>query len=196
MDFDEALDELGLDRGTDWASVRAAYRVGIRLVHPDVASGDGAAARRLNEAFGVLEPVFRRHRPMPPPTRTTHVPPQPAAPRASTRHTDIDPLEVSLVDDDGLALVAPADEVFFRLLDALHEEGDVIYADPESNYLEALVHGGAGQLTVSLQGRGGATEAFFTLESLRGDEVPHIETIVRSLAARLRARTSPAAPGP
>ena len=43
----------------------------MRLVHPDLASGDGAAARRLNEAFGVLEPVFRRHRPLPPPTRTT-----------------------------------------------------------------------------------------------------------------------------
>lgn len=194
MDFDEALNELGLDRGTDWVSVRAAYRVGMRLVHPDVASGDGAAARRLNEAFGVLEPVLRRHRPMPPPTRTTHMPAQP--PAAAPRHTDPDPLEVSLVDDDGLTLVAPADEVFFRLLDALREEGEVTYVDPESTYLEALVHGGAGQLTVSLQGRGGATEAYFTLTSLRGDEVPHIETIVRSLATRLRARTPSASPGP
>jgi hypothetical protein len=102
---------------------------------------------------------------------------------------DDEPLEVALVDDDGLTLVAPADEVFFRLLDALHDEGEVIYADPESNYLEALVHGGTGQLTVSLQGRGGATEAFFTLESLRGAEMPRIETVVRSVAARLRART-------
>ena len=184
LDFDDALSVLGLDRSTDWVAVRAAYRARMRLAHPDMASGDAAAARRLNDAFGVLEPVFRRNRPMPPPPGATRAPttsdrpPQPVD----------DPLEVTLVDDDGLALVAPADEVFFRLLDALHEEGEVIYADPESNYLEALIHGGAGQLTVSLQGRGGATEAFFTLESLRGGEVPRIETVVRSLADRLRER--------
>ncbi len=194
MDFDDALDALGLDRGTDWPAVRAAYRAGMRVAHPDIASGDAATARRLNDAFGVLEPVFRRGRSLPPSTRppSTQQPttPQPAAARRPAPvHADDDPLEVALVDDDGLALVAPADEVFYRLLDALHEEGDVIYADPESNYLEALVHGGTAQLTVSLQGRAGATEAFFTLDSLRGDDVPRLETIVRSLADRLRARS-------
>ena len=186
MDFDDALDALGLDRGTDWPAVRSAYRARMRVAHPDVASGDAATARRLNDAFGVLEPVFRRGRPMPPQPGGA----PPAAPRRGAPvRTDDDPLEVALVDDDGLALVAPADEVFYRLRAALHEEGDVIYADPESNYLEALVHGGTAQLTVSLQGRAGATEAFFTLDSLRGDEVPRLETIVRSLADRLRARS-------
>jgi hypothetical protein len=183
MDFDDALDLLGLDRSSDWAAVRGAYRASMRHAHPDVATGDAVIARRLNEAFALLEPVFRRGEPAPPPP----APPPPAraaAPRAAWG----DELDVARVDDDALALVAPAEEVFLRLLDALHELGDVTYADPENGYLEALVCDGDGLLAVSLQGRAEATEAFFTLESLRGSPVPPIERVVREVADVLRAR--------
>jgi hypothetical protein len=197
MDFDDALALLGLDRSTDWSAVRGAYRAAMRVAHPDVASGDAEAARRLNEAFSLLEPVYRRGEAPPPPPAPARAPaadePSSAGPRRAGQHRadlshldDLEVLDVRRVDDDGLALVAPADEVFYRLLEALHDLGDVVYADPEGNYLEALVHGGAGQLAVSLQGRADATEAFFTLESLRGAPVPPIDVVVRAIAERLR----------
>jgi hypothetical protein len=189
MDFDDALALLGLDRSTDWPAVRGAYRAAMRVAHPDVASGDAEAARRINEAFALLEPVFRRGAPAPLPPEPAPVV-RPAPPSRPGRHridlSELDDLDVRRVDDDGLALVAPADEVFYRLLEALHDLGDVVYADPEGNYLEALVHGGAAQLAVSLQGRADATEAFFTLESLRGAPVPPIDVVVRAIADRLR----------
>ena len=186
MDFDDALALLGLDRSTDWPAVRAAYREAMRRSHPDLAHGDAERARLVNEAFGHLEPVYRRGHAAPPP------PAAPASPgparRAAPHVEDLEVLDVRRVDDDGLALVAPADEVFYRLLEALHDLGEVIYADPEGNYLEALVHDGAAQLAVSLQGRADATEAFFTLESRRGDDVPPIDAVVRAIATRLRDR--------
>ena len=176
MDFDDALALLGLDRSTDWPAVRAAYREAMRRSHPDLAHGDAERARLVNEAFGHLEPVYRRGHAAPPSRR-----PAPVV-------DDVELLDVRRVDDDGLALVAPADEVFYRLLEALHDLGEVIYADPEGNYLEALVHDGAAQLAVSLQGRADATEAFFTLESRRGADVPPIDAVVRAIATRLRDR--------
>jgi hypothetical protein len=192
MDFDDALALLGLDRATDWPAVRTAYRSAMRVAHPDVAAGDGEQARVLNAAFALLEPVYRRGVEAPPSASAARsAAPRSTAPRrrrpAPTHVDELAHLDVRRVDDDGLALVAPADEVFLRLLDALHDLGDVTYADPEGNYLEALVHGGAGQLAVSLQGRSDATEAFFTLESLRGDDVPPIDVIVRAIAERLRS---------
>ena len=186
MDFDDALALLGLAGGTDWPAVRGAYRAAMRNAHPDVAPGDGEAARRLNDAFAVLEPVFRRGQPAPPPRGPAVSPTRTAGPRARAWQQAEEPLDVERVDDDALALVAPAEEVFLRLLDALHDLGVVTYADPESSYLEALVCEGRGLLAVSLQGRASATEAFFTLESLRGAPVPPIETVVRSVADALR----------
>lgn len=188
MDFDDALAVLGLDRATNWPAVRAAYRSAMRDAHPDVAPGDGERARVLNDAFAVLEPVYRRGQ-APPPAPAAPPSRDPAPRRRHRAMVDLDEveqLEVRRVDDDGLHLVAPAGEVFLRLLDALHDVGDVTYADPEGNYLEALVHGGAAQLAVSLQGRADATEAFFTLESMRGHDAPPIETVVRAIARRLR----------
>lgn len=184
MHFDDALALFGLDRSTDWPAVRGAYRAAMRVAHPDVASGDTERARRLNEAFAVLEPVYRRGAAAPPPL----APPPSTVSRRGMHRGPLpgDDVELRAVDDDGLALVAPADEVFYRLLDALHDIGEVTYADPEGNYLEALVHGGTGQLEVSLQGRADATEAFFTLESLRGAAVPPIAVVVRAIADRLR----------
>jgi hypothetical protein len=174
MELDDALRMLGLDRTTTWADIRAAYRVRIRAVHPDLTAGSGADAAQLNAAFAVLEPVYRRGVPPPPPTAA------PAPP----------PAEVAHMDDDSLALVAPPDEVFFRLAAAIDEMGAITYADPDGGYLEALVADGTGQLVVSLQGRAHATEAFFTLEQLDSRPTPPIDTVVREIAARLRGRAA------
>jgi hypothetical protein len=178
MDLDDALGTLGLDRSTTWAEIRRAYRARMREVHPDVTAGPGAAAARVNAAFAVLEPVYRRGLPPPPP------PPRPARPPEPDAKDP--PLE--RMDDDGLVLVAPPDEVFLRLATVIDEIGAVTYADPDLGYLEAVVGDGTGQLVVSLQGRAHATEAFFTLEPMDARPVPALETIVRQIAARLRHR--------
>jgi hypothetical protein len=182
--LDDALATLGLARDTTWPEIRAAYRAHIRAVHPDVAAGTAHDAATVNAAFAVLEAAYRRGRtppsvaPAPPPP-----PPRPAAPRGRVADP---PMDLVLVDDDSLALVAPADEVLHRLAAVIDEIGDLTYVDAEAGYLEALVANGAGQLVVSLQGRAHATEAFFTLEPMGAAPVPSIEEVVRELAARLR----------
>jgi hypothetical protein len=184
MDLDDALALFGLRRDTTWPEVRAAYRSRIRAVHPDVAPGASGDAARLNAAFSALERVYRRGE-APPPPRSAPAPPNPSAP-ATTRAPEPPP-DLVAVDDDSLVLEAPADEVFMRLAEALDGIGAVTYSDPDGGYLEAVVGDGTGQLVVSLQGRAFATEAFFTLEPMDTRPAPSIETVVRSIAARLRA---------
>lgn len=162
MDLDDALDSFGLDRAADWPAVRAAYRAAMRVAHPDVSSGDADAARRLNEAFALLRPAYLR---------------------GDARATAV---SMTRVEDDDLVLVAPADEVFPRLLDVLHDIGDVTCADPDGCYLEALIADGAGRLSVELRVRADATEALFTLEAASDAAVPPIDMVVRSIADRLR----------
>jgi hypothetical protein len=189
MELDDALGVFGLDRSTTWAEIRATYRALIRTVHPDVTAGPGADAARLNAAFAVLEPVYRRG--VPPPPRPQSSPPAPTAPWRTPAGIDgLDGLdaEVTAVDDDGLTLVAPPDEVFLRLAAALDEIGAVTYSDADGGYLEAVVADGTGQLVISLQGRAHATEAFFTLEPMDSRPVPAIDTIVRQIATILRRR--------
>jgi hypothetical protein len=180
MELDDALGALGLDRATSWAEIRAAYRARIRAVHPDLTAGPAADAARLNAAFAVLEPVYRRGTPPPPP-------PPPPSPRPPAPG-DLGDAELAYLDDDSLTLVAPPDEVFFRLAAAIDEIGAVTYADADGGYLEALVADGTAQLVVSLQGRAHATEAFFTLEQLDARPAPPIDSIVRQIAAQLRGR--------
>ena len=185
MTLEEALAAFGLGADTTWPEIRRAYRASMRAAHPDVSTAAprtaAATAARLNAAFALLERVYRRGDP-PPPAPT---PPAPPAPKFKPAP----PIDLSVVEDDALALVAPPDEVFLRLAVALDEIGDLTYADSEAGYLEALVAGGTGQLVVSLQGRAHATEAFFTLEPMGAAPVPPIEQIVRAIAYRLRAAT-------
>jgi hypothetical protein len=185
MDLDDALGTLGLGRATTWSEIRREYRARIREVHPDLTSGPGTAAARLNAAFAVLEPVYRRGLPPPPlPPPATPAPPRPSAPPA----WDGMDASVERMDDDGLVLVAPPDEVFLRLASVIDEIGAVTYADADLGYLEAVVGDGTGQLVVSLQGRAHATEAFFTLEPMDARPAPALDAIVRQIAAHLRRR--------
>ena len=102
---------------------------------------------------------------------------------------DDDP-DLHLVDDDGLALVAPHDEVFHRLYAAIDQLGHVSYADEDQGYIEAVLPSpaGANQLVVSLQGRAMHTEAFFTLEPMGNHLAPPIDAVVRSIARLVRSR--------
>jgi curved DNA-binding protein CbpA len=187
MDLDDALAALGLRRDTTWPEVRAAYRTRIRTVHPDVRAGSSADAAVLNTAFATLERVYRRGEPLPP-AREPSAPPTAATPGTRASEPTPPPPDLVAVDDDSLVLEAPADEVFHRLADAIEAIGAITYRDPDGGYLEAVVGDGTGQLVVTLQGRAFATEAFFTLEQMDTRPAPRIETVVRSIAARLRAR--------
>jgi hypothetical protein len=181
MRLGDALDVLGVDAATPWAEVRRAYRERIRRWHPDVAGPHaGPSAALLNEAFRLVRAAVERgDHPTVAPVRTVTEPePPPGRPGG-----------VALVDDDGLALVAPPDEVFDRIHMALHSVGHVTYVDPEAGLLECLLElegRSPSQLTVSLQGRGETTEAFFTLESIDASVAPPLPDVVRLLAERLR----------
>jgi hypothetical protein len=169
--------------------VRRAYRERIRLLHPDVAGPSSAAvAARTNEAFRVVRAavVAGEHPVVPTPGGGAGDDAVTVAPCPDRDG----PVEVAVVDDDGLALVAPPDEVFDRLHAVLHTVGQVTYVDPEGGLLECLLETEGhptSRLTVSLQGRGASTEAFFTLESLDAASAPPLPAVVRLLAGRLRA---------
>ena len=142
---------------------------------------------RLNAAFTLLEPIYRRGEG----TRPTVASPADVADPAPNGDApdDSDRIDLAALDDDGLILVAPADEVFLRLHHALDRVGDVTYADPEAGYLEALVQPsgyGPAQLAVSLQGRANGTEVWFTLEALGPHQGAPIADVVRLVARLVR----------
>jgi hypothetical protein len=190
MTPEQALALFGLEPDTTWTEIRTRYRTEVRAWHPDV-RGDSPRTHSmtadLNAAFTLLEPIYRRGlgpKPAPTPTPSQHAPAEPP-----TDPSMDEPVDLAHLDDDGLALVAPADEVFLRLHHALDRMGEVIYADPEAGYLEALVQPagyGPGQLAVSLQGRAHATEAFFTLEALGPEDAAPIADVVRLVARMVR----------
>jgi hypothetical protein len=185
VQLQEALEVLGVHPTTPWPEVRIAYRDRIRRLHPDVAGpGSGAHAARTNEAFRVVRAaVAGGAHPAPQPTPVI---------RPDLRLPDA--VEVAVLDEEGLELVAPPDEVFDRLHAALHAVGQVTYVDPGGGLLECLLETEghpASQLTVSLQGRGATTEAFFTLESLDARAAPPLPAVVRLLAQRLREMPLP-----
>ena len=173
VDVDDALLVLGLDRATDWPSVRAAYRRRMRTVHPDRAAGDATKARQVNAALAVLEPVYRQ--------RWAE---RAASPSPSFATTSA----AAVLDDHELALVAPPDELLHRLVDALSHFGDIESVDLRAGVVEALVLDGAGHLTITLHDAAGtgADMAEFVLASRSGGPLPPIETLVRALAARVR----------
>lgn len=186
MDFDDALAVFGLNRAATWEDVRSRYRDAMWREHPDLVQGDGESARVLNDAFAVLELVYRLD-----PARRPRVeaetdhPPGSGWPRDAVAADD--PVDEVVIADDGLALIAPADEVFGRLLNALGELGQVVVADPEAKYLEVALPANTGTLSVDLQGRNSATEAFFTLQTPPGQQPLHLDELVRFIAHLVRS---------
>lgn len=178
MDPSEARARLGVEPGTPWGEVRAAYRRLIRTHHPDVGGSRPDAGERtaaITEAYAVLRAARAAGAGAEPP------PPEPVP----------DPLDYRVVDGGTLALAVPAAEAFFALLEVAHDVGEVTYVDPDVGLLETIVQlegGPVCSLVVTLQGRGdGTTEAFCTLEPLGKGPSPATTAAVEVLGGRLSA---------
>lgn len=178
MDLATARSVLGVGTRDGWADIRAAYRQRIGRAHPDRAGGDTRQAARLNIAYATL--VRARRAGM-----LDHAPADPVAATAPP-HAAGPPAEV--LDGDTVHLAVPPDEAFVRLVEACHEIGDVTYVDRSCAILEALVRvegEGVCSLVISLQGRGGGTDAFCTLESIERVASPPVHDVVAALVAAL-----------
>ena len=164
---------LGVADGEGWAEVRAAYRRRIRTAHPDAhATGDAAAAVRLNEAYAVL----RRARQGGTPGAAPVPPPPPPPPEVG----------VAVLGNDTVLLAAPPDEALAVLLEGAHRVGSVSYVDRSCGIFEAVVRqdGEACSLVVTVQGRAHGTEALLTLEALeRVASLPTERVLVRLVEA-------------
>lgn len=159
VDTDEARAVLGVEAGTPWAEVKRAFRRRLRAVHPDVAGND--ATGRTARLIEAYEALR-------------------AAPGLAP---------FSVVGNDTIAFDGPAEDVFFRLLEAAHHIGEVTYVDADAGLLETVVQlegGPTASLVVTLQGRGnGATEAFCTLEPIGSSAALPASAAVEVLATHL-----------
>lgn len=183
--------EVGLD--DPWEDVRRAYRDHIRAHHPDHAgprSADRAAV--IIEAYAVLV----AHRSGAAPIAEPAAPPTAPAPAPSARVLwSEEPLGgapgVTRVDDDTLALDAPAEETFRWLTEAAHDIGEITYVDRSVPILEVLCRfegEPATSLVITLQGRADGTEAFCTAESIEARPAPPTAAVVDLLELALRRR--------
>jgi len=150
----EAATVLGVGPVATPDEIRSAYRRRLRASHPDVVDGVDANHRtaQIIQAYEVLKAAVA-----------------PLAPA-------VVPPVVTRMDEDTLAVAAPAEETFLLLLDAAYRLGEVTYVDVDAGLLEAVVDFGdgvIGSVVASLQGRGAATEVFLTVERLgKGPPVP------------------------
>lgn len=183
VDRQRALQVLHLGADASVQDARDSYRQLVRSSHPDLIGSDGNEAMiLLNQAMAALESEAEMSA-----ESSVDVATRPG----SWSEIGLDDPGLVILDD-GLTLAAPADELFGRLAEALDEIGDLTYADASSGYLEAAVAMGnpsPSQLVVSLQGRGEATEAFFTLESMGVETPPDLATVVAAIGEIL-ARTA------
>ncbi|HMC52255.1 MAG TPA: DnaJ domain-containing protein [Acidimicrobiales bacterium] len=185
MDLDEARTVLGIDAGTEWQEVRAAYRRLLRRHHPDVAAdatGAGSTTARIVAAYGTLRAAHGAHT-----ARTPHAAVASSEGRGAPHQGDGGTVD----EGDTLVLPAPADEAFLALLDAVQDVGEATYVDADAGLLETIVGSGAGacSLVVSLQGRAnGTTEAFVTVEPLGQGPPPPLAPLLAELARRARGR--------
>lgn len=166
---------LGVAEDTAWSDVRAAFRRLVRAHHPDTAGpAGGARVTRVIEAYAALD----AHRREP-----AHAP-RPPEPTAA-------PVDTS-ADGDTVSVHAPRHEVFFRVLDAAHELGEVTYVDPNIGLIEVIVEfvdWPTCSLVVTFQGRAtGATEAWCTLESLGPGPAPPVGAVALLLRERISGR--------
>jgi hypothetical protein len=179
VDLDAARRLLGVGAGASEGELRAAYRSALRRTHPDVAAvgrGSDRATADVVEAYRLLATAR----------------PEPAPPSGSpTTPSIVTPATGVSVDGDTVVADLPAGDLYPILLDVADRLGDVTHAEPESGILEVLVDlPGRGPCSVllTLQGRAaGVTEAWCTVEPLRGGPPPPTEEVVALLAAGMRS---------
>jgi DnaJ domain len=177
VDLDAARRLLGVDASASEAELRAAYRSALRRTHPDVA-GAGRASDRATadvvDAYRLLAAGPTEPAPTPIPT---------PAPTTSSAAVS--------VDGDTVVADLPAGDLYPILLDVADRLGDITHVEPESGVLEFLVDlPGRGPCSVllTLQGRAtGVTEAWCTVEPLRGGPPPPTDEVAALLAAGMRA---------
>ncbi len=187
----EAARILGLGVASSWDDVRQAYRDQIRTHHPDragAASSDRATV--IIEAYRVLAEFHQDGEAFDP---SAHLPPPP--PPVPPRRTPVAFGEgappVQRIDHDTLVLDAPADETFRWLLDAAHDVGEITYVDRSMPIMEVLCRfedEPATSLLLTLQGRGGGTEVFCTVESIENRPAPPTSAVVDLLELALHRR--------
>lgn len=198
MDRVQAARVLGVGPDTPWSEVRRAYRDHIRAHHPDRAGDTGIPdALRVIEAFRVLERAHHQP-PVPPAPDPAPGAAQPVGPPVG-RPTPAEgpPVVLTRVDDDTIALGAPADEAFGWLLDAAHDIGEITYLDRSVPIFEVLcrfVGEPATSLVVTLQGRAEVTDAFCTAESIEARPGPPVHAVVDVFEDALRQRLEPYLP--
>ncbi|UDY36487.1 J domain-containing protein [Dermatobacter hominis] len=201
MQVDEARRVLGLapDAEIDAVAVRASYRRLVRTAHPDVSSHPDAAARtaRLTLAYRVLSQALATGAP------TRGAPPRPPTPPAARPGSRPAPtprpgpptpprprIGVRLLDDESIAVEAPAEETLMLLLDTAHSLGEISYLDRTAGLVEVIVEfveAPTSSVLFSLQGRAnGTTEVFCTVEPLSGGEAPPADAVTRLVLATLR----------
>lgn len=200
MQVDEARRILGLPPTgeIDVAVVRASYRRLVRTAHPDVSARPDAADRTaaLTVAYQVLTHAITTGAA----TRST---PQGSRPPGTSARTSAPPragaapappperrIQVALIDDDSIAIAAPADEALMLLLDTAHSLGEISYLDRTAGLVEVIVEfveAPTSSVLFSLQGRAnGTTEVFCTVEPLSGGEAPPADAVTRLVLATLR----------
>lgn len=194
LSLDQAAGILGVRGDAPWVEVRRAYLDRIGTHHPDRAgSASGSHAARINEAYRVLVRARRGAT-----GATAATPGPPTAPRRAAVHADADwsattagAPAVTRLDDDTLALAAPAEETFRWLADAAHDVGEVTYVDRSVPIMEVLcrfVGEPATSLVITLQGCSDGTEAFCTAQSIEARPGPETAAVVDLLELALRRR--------
>jgi len=193
----EAARILGVHPTASADEVRIAYRSQIRTHHPDK-----AGATSSNRAAAIIE-AYRIMTEAGPAKGATADPTPPSTgpvpPRREREDLAYGAPPVSRIDVDTLALGAPADESFRWLLDAAHDVGEITYVDRSMPIMEVLCRfegEPATSLLLTLQGRGGHTEVFCTVESIEARPAPPTSAVVDLLELALHRRRSPPPPTP
>ncbi len=186
MEQHEARRILGVGHDADGDAVRAAYPGLLLRTHPDVSGAVDATQRtiELTRAFQLLSTA-------PPdatdtaPDRTTPEPPTPEPTAPEGTPPEVEPLDVELVDDDTIAIGAPANETLLLLIEAAHRLGEISYLDPSAGLLEVVVEfieAPTSSVLLAMQGRAtGVTDVFCTVEPLSGGEAPPADAVTRLL---------------
>lgn len=172
MRREEALLVLGVEPGAGAQEVRSAFRRAVLEAHPDTAGPDAGAAAAVDRLVDALAAL-----------RSLEAAPSPSTATAAA------------AEGEELVVVAPPDEAFVVLLAAADTLGEITHAEPENGLFEILLSrpGTApSSVLVTLQGRGGTTEAFCTLEPLVPGRPP---PVLADVVAELAAAISQPAPG-
>jgi len=190
-----ALDRLGLTEGVTFDAVRAAYRRSLRIHHPDIAGADAsahAATAHLIEAYQVLVAFVEHHEAdtitLTNERTSAEVSPPP---REHAAEIPYDVIDAQALDEDTIAVAAPAPETYAALFEAASRIGEISYYDRQLGILETIVRFEGGptcSVLLTLQGRAHYTEVFCTMDSIEAAPTPPIRPVLDALVQELERR--------